>query len=65
MAITKALVDGLAAKYEQQRQSMVAEEAGYAIQVPEAVMMPFCSFKRHFVFKQPAVNEQTLAYERG
>ncbi len=36
-------MDGLAAKYEQQRQSMVAEEAGYAlvIQVPEAVMMPF------------------------
>ena len=67
-AYYQGFMDGLAAKYEQQRQSMVAEEAGYAlvIQVPEAVKDAFrTQVQGHIVFKQPVVNEQTLAYERG
>ena len=67
-AYYQGFMDGLAAKYEQQRQSMVAEEAGYAlvIQVPEAVKEAFhAQVQGQIVFKQPVVNEQTLAYERG
>ena len=67
-AYYQGFMDGLAAKYERQRQVMVAEEAGYSlvIQVPEEVREAFrAQVQGHIVFKQPHVTEEGLAYERG
>ena len=67
-AYYQGFMDGLAAKYERQRQVMVAEEAGYSlvIQVPKEVREAFrAQVQGHIVFKQPHVTEEGLAYESG
>ena len=67
-AYYQGFMDGLAAKYERQRQVMVEEEAGYSlvIQVPEEVREAFrAQVQGHIVFKQPHVTEEGLAYESG